>query len=49
VSSIDKVSKGWQEEYDASSKQVTPQILFPWSMNVTWCIFFSRTWCIVIL
>jgi hypothetical protein len=22
VSSIDKVSKGWQEEYDASSKQV---------------------------
>jgi hypothetical protein len=22
VSSVDKISKGWQEEYDSSSKQV---------------------------
>jgi hypothetical protein len=28
VSSMDKVIKGWQEEYDASSKQVS-QILVP--------------------
>lgn len=29
VSSIEKVNKGWQDEYDASSKQVIYEVLSP--------------------